>query len=305
MTLPDQLISHSSLHHLCLLRWLYISSWPLSPGDISHSHSFLHCWSPWLERKLCLVSAVSPEPQRVSSTNYCAVWMDTGEFFPSIMITLGVVYSWWLKWKIWIYDKSYGRKYQIGGLRRYYPMENYRENLMDKEEQSLLLTYIELSCVLGPLLETFMDTVFISLAPQQSEHPCFPVEKLRPEGKAPFPRSRSQHCTQTAFESYHSPKSVFYHIKLHPLLDLKPDLLGLKAKQLLFLPIPGDSLAVQWLGFQAFTAGGRVQSLAKKLRSHKLHSTAKKKNYQPPNNTKYTCMSLLIALLSIIENYWN
>lgn len=40
-------------------------------------------------------------------------------------------------------------------------MENYRENLMDKEEPSLLLTYIELPCVLGPLLETFTHTVFI------------------------------------------------------------------------------------------------------------------------------------------------
>lgn len=40
-------------------------------------------------------------------------------------------------------------------------MENYRENLMDKEEQSLLLTYTELSCVLGPLLETFAYNVFI------------------------------------------------------------------------------------------------------------------------------------------------
>lgn len=40
-------------------------------------------------------------------------------------------------------------------------MENYRENSMDKEEQSLLLTYVELSCVLGPLLETFTDTFYL------------------------------------------------------------------------------------------------------------------------------------------------
>ena len=38
-----------------------------------------------------------------------------------------------------------------------------------------------------------------------------------------------------------------------------------------------DFLAVQWLGLGAFTAGARVQSLAKKLKSHKQCSMAKRK----------------------------
>ena len=40
----------------------------------------------------------------------------------------------------------------------------------------------------------------------------------------------------------------------------------------------GSSLAVQWLGLGAFTAGVWVRSLARELRSHKPHSVAKKKD---------------------------
>ena len=39
---------------------------------------------------------------------------------------------------------------------------------------------------------------------------------------------------------------------------------------------PGNSLVVQWLGPQAFTAEAQVQSLDGEERSHKLHSVAKK-----------------------------
>ena len=73
ITFPDQLISHSSLHHLYLFMWLYVSLWPLSPADTSHSHSFLHCWLPRLECKLCLLPPVSPGPRTISSINYFAV----------------------------------------------------------------------------------------------------------------------------------------------------------------------------------------------------------------------------------------
>ena len=38
----------------------------------------------------------------------------------------------------------------------------------------------------------------------------------------------------------------------------------------------GNSLVVQWLGPQAFTAEAQVQSLDGEIRSHKLHSVAKK-----------------------------
>ena len=41
--------------------------------------------------------------------------------------------------------------------------------------------------------------------------------------------------------------------------------------------IEGSSLVVQWLGFGAFTAVARVQSLVRELRSCKQHSAAKKK----------------------------
>ena len=37
------------------------------------------------------------------------------------------------------------------------------------------------------------------------------------------------------------------------------------------------TLAVQWLGLGALTAGARVQSLVGELRSHRLRSAAKKK----------------------------
>ena len=39
----------------------------------------------------------------------------------------------------------------------------------------------------------------------------------------------------------------------------------------------GSSLEVQWLGLCAFTAGDRVQSLVRELRSHKSCDMAKKK----------------------------
>ena len=38
-----------------------------------------------------------------------------------------------------------------------------------------------------------------------------------------------------------------------------------------------NSLGVKWLGLSAFTAVAQVQSLVGELRSHKPHSTAKKK----------------------------
>ena len=43
--------------------------------------------------------------------------------------------------------------------------------------------------------------------------------------------------------------------------------------------IPGNSLAVQWLGLGTFTAMARIQSLFGELRSHKLPSAAKKKKF--------------------------
>ena len=39
----------------------------------------------------------------------------------------------------------------------------------------------------------------------------------------------------------------------------------------------GNSLAVQWLGLGAFTAGAQVQSLVRELRSHRPHIQSKKK----------------------------
>ena len=40
----------------------------------------------------------------------------------------------------------------------------------------------------------------------------------------------------------------------------------------------GDSLAVQWLGLNTLTAlAAQVQSLVRKLRSHKAHGVVKKK----------------------------
>ena len=42
----------------------------------------------------------------------------------------------------------------------------------------------------------------------------------------------------------------------------------------------GNSLAVQWLGLGAFTAGAQVQSLLGELRSCKPRSAAKKKRNQ-------------------------
>ena len=39
----------------------------------------------------------------------------------------------------------------------------------------------------------------------------------------------------------------------------------------------GNSLAVQWLGLGAFSAGTQVRSLVGELKSHKPHSVAKKK----------------------------
>ena len=45
----------------------------------------------------------------------------------------------------------------------------------------------------------------------------------------------------------------------------------------------GNSLAVQWFGFQASTAGGMGLLLVRELRSHMLCSTAKK-----PQNIKYS-----------------
>ena len=41
-------------------------------------------------------------------------------------------------------------------------------------------------------------------------------------------------------------------------------------------PRLGNSLAIQWLGLDALTAGAQVQSLVRELRSHKLCSGAKK-----------------------------
>ena len=39
----------------------------------------------------------------------------------------------------------------------------------------------------------------------------------------------------------------------------------------------GNSLAVQWLGLRALSAGARVQSLVGELKSYKLQGVAKKK----------------------------
>lgn len=304
MTLPDQLISHSSLHHLCLLRWLYISLWPLSPGDISHSHSFLHCWSPQLEHKLCLVSAVSPGPQHISSTNYCAVWMDTGEFFPSIMITLGVVYSWWLKWKIWIYDKSYGRKYQIGGLKRYYPMENYRENSMDKEEQSLLLTYVELSCVLGPLLETFTDTFYL-IGSTTKWSLLFSSGETETRRESTFSEVTQPVLHTDSIWILPLSQVCFLPHQAASIAQFKTWSSGFESKTTAFLAYSRgfpSSPVVRISGFHCW-GQGLVPGWETKIPQVAQHSH--KKTYQSPNNTKYTCMSLFIAVLSIIENYSN
>ena len=47
--------------------------------------------------------------------------------------------------------------------------------------------------------------------------------------------------------------------------------------QLVIENILGSSLAVQCLGLHAFTAMARIQSLARELRSCKLHGVVKKK----------------------------
>ena len=46
---------------------------------------------------------------------------------------------------------------------------------------------------------------------------------------------------------------------------------------ILFKPVSGHSLAVQWLGLSAFTAMARVQSLVRELKSHKLSGADQKK----------------------------
>ena len=49
----------------------------------------------------------------------------------------------------------------------------------------------------------------------------------------------------------------------------------------------GNSLAVQWLGLHAFTAGAQVQSLVRELRSCKQCGAAKKQNKTKKQKKKF------------------
>ena len=60
-------------------------------------------------------------------------------------------------------------------------------------------------------------------------------------------------------------------------------------RNLFFKHTTGNSLAVQWLGLSALTAGAGVQSLVRELRSHKPHGTAPKtkiKSKKPKHTTQ-------------------
>ena len=64
----------------------------------------------------------------------------------------------------------------------------------------------------------------------------------------------------------------------------------------------GNSLAVQWLGLSAFTAGAWVQSLVGELRHHKLCSTAPaKKKFTCAFGTKMTLVYTTIKLTTLIS----
>ena len=58
--------------------------------------------------------------------------------------------------------------------------------------------------------------------------------------------------------------------------------------------IPGNSLAIQWLGLGTFTARALVQFLVRELRSRKLSGTAKTKKKQKTRKisapVKFTCI---------------
>ena len=56
-----------------------------------------------------------------------------------------------------------------------------------------------------------------------------------------------------------------------------PDCVAFKLGSLEVYKLPGNSLAVQWLGLCASTAGAQVRSLVGELRSCKPHGRAKKK----------------------------
>ena len=58
----------------------------------------------------------------------------------------------------------------------------------------------------------------------------------------------------------------------------------------------GNSLAVQWLGLSAFTAGARVQSLVRELRSHQPHGEAKKRKKTTKFGDDYLHNNRLIAM---------
>lgn len=74
-------------------------------------------------------------------------------------------------------------------------------------------------------------------------------------------------------------------VSFHPYLPLLQKLLrgrDILCEVTCMLMSTGNSLTVQWLVLSAFAAGTCVQSLAGHLRSHKLHSAAKKEE-----NMKY------------------
>ena len=64
--------------------------------------------------------------------------------------------------------------------------------------------------------------------------------------------------------------------------------------------ISGNSLALQWLGLGAFTAGAWVQSLVRELRSRKSSSVAKGKTKTKPNQTpSFQMVSRMVSFLLI------
>ena len=66
---------------------------------------------------------------------------------------------------------------------------------------------------------------------------------------------------------------------------------------------------VQWLGLGAFTAGAQVQSLAKKLKSHKQCSMAKKRFFFILKviylgDSVYVCVCMYVCALGCTCVHW-
>ena len=69
-----------------------------------------------------------------------------------------------------------------------------------------------------------------------------------------------------------------------------------------FFKNEGKSLAIQWLGAGASTAGTWVRSLVRELSSYKLHSVAKSREREKKETADQQCHLFLPG--SLRENCW-